>query len=190
MSADPRPVVVLGASAGAVQVLLDLAPRLPADGPPVVAVVHIPPDRDNVLPELLASRCAVQVKEAEDKERLRSGVLYLAPPDYHLLMEKDFSLSLSSDAQVNYSRPSIDVLFESAADAAGPALTGVIFTGANDDGARGLRAVCDAGGRAIVQDPANAYAAAMPEAALIACPEAEVLSLDAILTLLSERPAP
>lgn len=174
-------VIVVGASAGAVQVLLDLVPALPVDGPPVVIVVHVPPDRDNALPALLSDRCAVAVKEAEDKEALRCGTVYLAPPDYHLLIEQDSALALSSDEPVNYSRPSIDVLFESAADAVGPALTGVILTGANQDGARGLRAVAAAGGHAIVQSPSTAQAPAMPLAALSACPQAEMLTLEDII---------
>jgi two-component system, chemotaxis family, protein-glutamate methylesterase/glutaminase len=185
MTGPPIKAVAIGASAGGVQALLQILPALPADYPfAVLVVVHVPPDRDNALVPLLEGKCKVAVKEAEDKEPIRAGVVYFAPSDYHLLLEADGSLSLSSDELVNLSRPSIDVLFESAADAFGPALTGVVLTGANDDGALGLRAVADAGGRAIVEDPASAYAAAMPAAASHACPQAKVLSLENLTSYL------
>lgn len=178
--------VAIGASAGAVQALLAILPTLPARFPlPVLVVVHVPPDRDNALAPLLQAKCKLTVKEAEDKEPIKGGAIYLAPSDYHLLVEADRILSLSTDELVNYSRPSIDVLFESAADAYGAELLGVILTGANHDGAAGLKAVRDAGGRAIVEDPASAYAAAMPLAALQACPSAITMNIDAIASYLS-----
>jgi two-component system chemotaxis response regulator CheB len=178
--------VVIGASAGAVQTLLAILPTLPASfALPILVVVHVPPDRSNVLVPLFQAKCQVPVKEAEDKESMVGGVVYFAPSDYHLLVEADGCLALSLDEPVNYSRPSIDVLFESAADAYGPALAGIILTGANHDGAAGLKAVIDAGGLAIVEDPAGAYAPAMPLAALEACPSATTLSIDAIASYLS-----
>ncbi len=179
-------LVVIGASAGAVQALLALLPALPAGFPlPVLVVVHVPPDRDNVLVPLLGAKCGLAVKEAEDKEPLVGGVIYFAPSDYHLLVERGETLALSTDEPVNYSRPSIDVLFESAADAFGGAVVGVVMTGANHDGAAGLKAVREAGGIAIVQDRAEAYATAMPDAALEACPTAFTMTLDAIASYLS-----
>lgn len=179
-------LIVIGASAGAVQALLALLPSLPPGfSLPVLVVVHVPPDRDNVLAPLLQTKCRLTVKEAEDKEPLVGGVIYFAPSDYHLLVEADGTLALSTDEPVNYSRPSIDVLFESAADAYGEGLVGVIMTGANHDGAAGLKAVLEAGGRAIVQDRAEAYATAMPDAALEACPTASTMTLDAIASYLS-----
>lgn len=178
--------VAIGASAGAVQALLAILPALPARFPlPVLVVVHVPPDRDNALAPLLQAKCKLTVKEAEDKEPIEGGAIYLAPSDYHLLVEADRTLSLSTDELVNYSRPSIDVLFESAADAYGAELLGVILTGANHDGAAGLKAVRDAGGRTIVEDPAGAYATAMPLAALQACPSAITMNIDAIASYLS-----
>ncbi len=178
--------VVIGASAGAVQALLAILPALPAGfARPVLVVVHVPPDRDNVLVSLLQAKCRLTVKEAEDKEPIVDGVIYLAPPDYHLLVEVDATLALSADPPVNYSRPSIDVLLESAADAYGPDLVGIVLTGANNDGAAGLRSVQDAGGLAIVQDPTSAYASAMPKAAQHACPSAAIMNLDAIASYLS-----
>lgn len=186
MTGAPHKVVVIGASAGAVQALLAILPALPASfATPVLVVVHIPPDRENMLVPLLQSKCRITVKEAEDKEPIEDGVVYFAPSDYHLLVEKDRSLALSTDEAVNFSRPSIDVLFESAADAFGADLVGVILTGANHDGAAGLRKIHAAGGVVIVQDRKEAYATAMPDAALRACPSANTMTIDAITTYLT-----
>ena len=151
---------------------------------PVVVVVHLPQDKNSILAELFRSKCLLDVREAEDKEPLQGGTVYFAPPDYHLLVERNRCLSLSSEEPVNYSRPSIDVLFESAADAFGEALVGVVLTGANSDGASGLKAIRAAGGTTIVQDPDTAQATAMPRAAFEACPDSLVLSLDMIATYL------
>lgn len=181
MSGNPVQAVVIGTSAGAVQALSAILPPLPADYPlPVLVVVHVPPDRRNALTELFQSRCAMTVREAEDKEPLQPGVIYFAPPDYHLLVETPQLLALSTDEPVLHSRPSIDVLFESAADAFGETLVGIILTGANQDGADGLKAIGQAGGVVVVEDPASAAAAAMPEAALAAWPGARTMSLEEI----------
>jgi two-component system chemotaxis response regulator CheB len=181
MSSEPLRAVAIGASAGGVQALLHILPALPTGLPfPVLVVVHVPPDRSNALVPLFKSKCLVTVKEAEDKEPTVPGVVYFAPSDYHLLVETDGSLSLSSDELVNHSRPSIDVLLESCADAFGATAAGVILTGANEDGAVGLKAVADAGGVAIAEDPAEAFASTMPAAALRACPSARTMTLDAI----------
>ena len=179
--------VVIGASAGGVQALSHVLPALSADFPvPVIVVVHVPPRKENALVELFRRKCRLAVKEAEDKEPLQPGTVYLAPPDYHLLVETENALALSSDEAVNHSRPAIDVLFETAADAFGPALTGIVLTGANHDGALGLKAVSNAGGVAIVQDPATAEVGAMPAAALAACPAARTMTLDEIVIYLRE----
>lgn len=179
--------VAIGTSAGGVQALSRILPGIPADfAQPVLIVVHVPARRGNALVELFDSKCSLQVKEAEDKEPLEPGTVYFAPPDYHLLVEQTGDLALSSDEAVHYSRPSIDVLFESAADAWGAGLAGVILTGANDDGAAGLAAVARAGGFAMVQDPTQAAASAMPEAALTACPRAQPLSLAALAARLAD----
>lgn len=181
MNGSSVQAVVIGASAGAVQALSSILPQLPADYPlPLLIVVHVPPDRRNALTSLFQTKCRMTVREADDKEPIEPGVIYFAPPDYHLLIEAERTLSLSADEPVLHSRPSIDVLFESAADAFGPALAGIVLTGANQDGARGLKAVADAGGITLVEDPAHAYASAMPEAALAACETARSMSLDAI----------
>jgi two-component system chemotaxis response regulator CheB len=187
MTEAPTACVAIGASAGAVQALMTLLPALPADYPlPVLIVVHVPPDRNNALVGLFQGRCTVGVKEAEDKERLQPGMVYFAPSDYHLLVEADGSLSLSLDDLVNHSRPAIDVLLESAADAFGPALVAAVLTGANHDGAQGLKAVCEAGGRALVQDPATAEVATMPLEALAACPSATPMTLAAMSAYFAE----
>jgi two-component system, chemotaxis family, protein-glutamate methylesterase/glutaminase len=179
--------IVIGASAGALEVLSNLLPALPSDYRlPILVVVHLPPDKTSVFADLMRARCAIRVREAEDKEPIESGVAYFAPPDYHLLIEQDKRLSLSDDEPVLFSRPSIDVLFESAADAYGGGLIGVVLTGANSDGANGLKAVVEAGGVAVVQSPGSAYAAAMPEAAIAACPEARVLPVNEIAAYLRE----
>jgi len=182
----PLTVIVIGASAGAVDALSVLLPALPAQYPLAVAVVvHLPPDKKSIMAELFQPKCRLRVKEAEDKEPLAAGTVYFAPPDYHLLVEPDGRLSLSSEEPVLFSRPSIDVLFETAADALGPAVVGVVLTGGNSDGTRGLRAVCDAGGTAVVQDPTTAAVPAMPESALAACPTATALPLDRMADFLA-----
>jgi two-component system, chemotaxis family, protein-glutamate methylesterase/glutaminase len=179
--------IVLGASAGAVEALSVLLPTLPRGyALPLLVVVHSPPDQKSLLAELFQTRCQVEVKEAEDKEPIRAGSIYFAPPNYHLLVEPDRRLSLSCEAPVLFSRPSIDVLFESAADVYGPALAGIILTGASSDGARGLQAVYEAGGIAVVPSPESAQAPTLPTAALDACPNAEVRSLDQIPEFLQD----
>lgn len=171
-------VVVVGGSTGALDVLASILPALPPDFPiPVALVLHLPPTRPSMLPEVLGARCALSVREAEDKVPLVAATLYVAPPNYHLLVESRRCLSLSVDPPVFFSRPAIDVLFESAADAYGPAVVGVLLTGASEDGARGLRRIEDAGGTTVVQSPDTAVASAMPEAALRLCHPTHVLSI-------------
>jgi two-component system chemotaxis response regulator CheB len=179
--------IVIGASAGALEALSVILPALPADYRlPVVVVVHVPPDKKSIMAELFQAKCGIEVREAEDKEPISGGTVYFAPPDYHLLVETNKSLSLSNDEPVLYSRPSLDVLFESAADAYGSGLVAIVLTGANQDGAKGLKAVAEAGGTAIVQNPEGAYAAAMPEAAIAECPGARVMSLKEIASFLQD----
>ncbi|BBF81588.1 chemotaxis protein CheB [Asticcacaulis excentricus] len=178
MSALPRKAVVIGASAGGVEALSAVLPHLPPDHCPVLVVIHLPSNRHSVLADLFRDKCLMKVVEAEDKAPIDAGNIYFAPPDYHLMVEPDFTIALSNEAPVWFSRPSIDVLFETAADAYGPGLTGVILTGANEDGAGGLRAVMAQGGRGLIQSPETAYARLMPETALSLCPAAEVCPLE------------
>lgn len=180
-------LIVMGTSAGALESLYVLLPHLPASYPlPIVIVVHLPPDKTSVMAELLQAKVKMTVKEAEDKEMLMPATVYLAPPNYHLLVEAGGYLSLSSDEHVNYSRPSIDVLFESASEAYGSAVIGVIMSGANHDGAKGLKLIGDAGGGMIVQKPDTAFSSIMPQAALTACPDAQSLSLEHIAAYLQK----
>lgn len=179
--------IVIGASAGALEVLSLILPRLPQDYPlPVLIVVHLPADKDSVMAQLMRAKCRVAVKEAEDKEPIQSGTVYFAPPDYHLLVENSHRLSLSSEEPVMFSRPSIDVLFESAADVFGAGLVGIVLSGANSDGAQGLKAIIENGGTGLVQRPDLAHSSAMPQAALAASPLAQNLSIDEIVEYLLE----
>jgi two-component system chemotaxis response regulator CheB len=168
---SPRPLeaVAIGGSAGALDALTDLLAGLPASWQTaILLVVHVRPEPPSLLPEVLAARTRLDVREARDKEPIAPATIYVAPPDYHLLVERERTLSLSRDPAVHYTRPAIDVLFESAAIAFGPALAGVLLTGANDDGARGLATIRAAGGRVAVQDPATAASGTMPAAGLAA----------------------
>ena len=170
--------VAIGASAGGVEVLSALLSALPADcRASFFIVVHIPRERPSLLAEVFRTRCALPVREAEDKEPVQPGTVYFAPPDYHLLLDRGPACALSSDEPVHFSRPSIDVLFESAADIYGERLLGLILTGANQDGAEGLAAVGRAGGRTVVQEPGCAAVPFLPEAALQQGPVDFVLSL-------------
>jgi two-component system chemotaxis response regulator CheB len=152
----------VGASAGAIGALGEVLPALPAGTRwPVLVVVHLPANQPSLLGSLFARKCSVPVRDAEDKAPIAPGV-WFAPPDYHLLVSADGTFGLSIDPPVNHSRPSIDVLFESAADHYGEGLVALVLTGANSDGAAGARAVREAGGFVIVQDPATAESPAMP----------------------------
>ena len=159
--------IVIGGSAGALDALLSIMPALPEQvSCPIVIVLHLPPEQPSHVPEILSRVCARAVHEAEDKAPLRDQTIYVAAPNYHLLIERNRSLSLSIDEPVHHSRPAIDVLFESAADAYGPAVAGLVLSGANQDGAEGLYQIWQAGGVAIVQDPATASSPIMPETAM------------------------
>jgi two-component system chemotaxis response regulator CheB len=165
--------IVIGGSAGALEALSEILPAFPAGFPiPIALVLHVPPNRPSFLVEVIGARTALRVKETEDKEDLMPGTLYLAPPNYHVLVERRRCFSLSVDEPVHFSRPAIDVLFDSAADAFGPAVAGVLLTGANEDGAHGLMRIEEAGGMVIVQSPETAPVRTMPEAALrlLKCP--------------------
>ena len=160
-------VIAIGASTGAIDACNVLLPALaPGARVAVAVVVHIPPDPTISLARLFAGRCAAPLKEAEDKEPVKPGHIYFAPPGYHLLVEPDRTFSLSVDEPVHHSRPSIDVLFESVAQVYGMRAMGVILTGANADGAAGLAAIAAAGGLTVVESPDTARASQMPAAAL------------------------
>jgi len=185
-AADRRvEAVVIGASAGGFAALLAVLEGLPpACAMPLVAMLHLSEGRESRLPELFGQRLALAVREARDKEPLAPGVLYFAPPGYHLLVEADRSFALSGEERVNHVRPSIDVLFETAAEAYGAALVGILLTGANHDGAEGLAGMKLAGGLTVVQDPASAEVPAMPEAAIRRMAPDLILTLAQIRSLL------
>lgn len=159
-------LIVIGGSAGALDLVLELAGALP-DGlvAPIAIVLHLQANQPSLVPELLARTCRRPVREIEDKLTMQPQTIYVAPPNYHVLVERDRTFALSVDPPVHWSRPSIDVLFESAADAFGAGVVGIVLSGASDDGAQGLARIHRAGGRAIVQAPAAALYSVMPAAA-------------------------
>ena len=183
--------IVIGASAGGVEALSVLLPALPADlRAPLFIVVHLPRERPSLLAEIFTRKCALKVMEAEDKMRVEPGTVYFAPSDYHLLLDEGPQLALSIDELVHFSRPSIDVLFESAADIYAERLMGIILTGANDDGTAGLAAIHRAGGVTIVQEPESAQVPLMALSALKRTPADFVLPLAEIAVLLQALASP
>lgn len=177
--------VVIGASAGGVHALLTLLSGLPQHfALPIIAVLHLPKERDSRLAEVFQQRLGMTVREAADKETIVPSTLYFAGSGYHLSIETDRTFSLSCEEPVNYSRPSIDVLMDSAADAYGPSLAGVLLTGANFDGAAGLARIKQRGGLTAVQDPAEAQVATMPQAAIRKLKPNLILTLEGIRQLL------
>ncbi|MEM5298237.1 chemotaxis protein CheB [Burkholderia sp. JPY481] len=166
---EPRgyELVVIGGSAGGIEVLNVLLAALPARfAAAVMVVMHLPPDSPSYLVPALAHRCALPVLEPDAGELILPGRVHVAPPGYHMLVEVDRTVALSTDAAVRFSRPSIDVLFESAAAVYGERLLAILLSGANDDGALGLERVRALDGTAWVQDPASAGSAEMPRAAI------------------------
>jgi two-component system chemotaxis response regulator CheB len=162
----PEAIIVAG-SAGGVEALVQLLPALPAGMQvPVICMLHLPSSRDSRLAELFAARLAVPAREAADKQPVEDGTVWFAGSGYHLSVEHDRTFSLSCEAPVHFARPAIDVLMTSAADVYGAALAAVLLTGANTDGAEGLAQVHARGGLTVVQDPAEAQAAAMPRGAI------------------------
>jgi two-component system chemotaxis response regulator CheB len=172
--------IVIGVSTGGVDTLKVLLGALPKDFPlPLIIVQHISPDSGRGMADLLDEICNIHVKEADEQELPVGGTVYLAPADYHLMVEPDGKLGLSTDPPVNYARPSVDVLFETAAEAFGKGLVGVILTGAGSDGSRGLKRIKAMGGVTVVQNPEDAAAGSMPNNALMAVtPDYIVTSAD------------
>jgi two-component system chemotaxis response regulator CheB len=179
-------IVVVGTSTGGLKALQTLLSSLPAEfSLPIVVVQHRGKDSETGLCQFLNRWSAVPVVEPEDKEQLRRGRVYLAPRDYHLLLEKQ-SFALSTDPAVGFARPSIDVLFESAADEYQERAIGVILTGANRDGARGLAAIHSRGGVTMVEDPASAVCRELPDAAIALTQPDWILPLPEIVPRLQE----
>ena len=160
-------LLVIGGSAGSLEVIMNLIPRLnPALHFAILIIVHRMPSVDTLLVDLLSSRMDIPVKEAEEKENILPGHVYIAPPDYHVLIEKNKTLSLDVSEKINYSRPSIDVTFTAAADVYKNSLVAVLLSGANADGTEGLKQVKAHGGICIVQDPQTAEVEYMPRTAI------------------------
>ncbi|AXY73413.1 chemotaxis protein CheB [Paraflavitalea soli] len=160
-------LIVIGGSAGSLDVILKLIPALHPRLPvAIIIVTHRKPSNDEILVDLLNAKSTWPVKEAEEKEPVEPNTIYIAPTDYHLLLEKDHTFSLDVSEKVNYSRPSIDITFESAAEAYGPSLLGILLSGANADGVDGMKSIKSHGGTCLVQDPDSADVDYMPRQAV------------------------
>jgi two-component system chemotaxis response regulator CheB len=174
--------IVIGTSAGGLHAVLAILEDLPPDySIPVIIVQHRSKDQRDLLEEVLQSKCKIRIKQADEKEKIHSSFVYIAPPDYHLLIESDETFSLSADEPVRFSRPSIDVLFETAAIVFKEALIGIVLTGASNDGSAGIVAIKKNGGLTIAQNPAEAQFAFMPKSSI------ETKKIDHVLTLIEIR---
>ena len=174
-------LLVIGGSAGCIDALLAMLPHFPADFPvPLLVIIHRSPMRESPLADIFQRICKLKVKEAEEKEEIVPGYLYLAPADYHLLIEEARTFSLDHSEKVNFSRPSIDITFEQAAEVYKKKLIGILVTGANTDGAKGLLSIQLQGGFTIVQNPATASVSTMPQAAISLSDKHKVMELEAI----------
>ncbi|MDP2388208.1 MAG: chemotaxis protein CheB [Bacteroidota bacterium] len=177
--------IVIGVSSGGITALKTLLPALPATfGIPVIIVQHLAFNSGDYWIEHLNEACEINIKEADEKEKIEKGMVYIAPPNYHLLIETDQTFSLSIDEKVNHARPSIDVLFESAAETFNQHLIGIVLTGLNNDGALGLKKIKEYGGTTIVQDPSTAESDIMPLSAIALSPVDYILPLNKISDLL------
>ncbi len=178
--------VVIGASAGGTNALQQILPYLPASFPlPILIAQHLHPLQQGVAIIHYNGGSLLTIKDADEKEPIRPGFVYFAPPNYHLLVEVDRTFSLSIDPKVNFTRPSVDVLFESAADVYGEGLIGIVLSGANHDGAAGLRYIKQRGGLTIVQQPADAEVGYMPDSAIDAAQPEHILTAKQICRFLS-----
>jgi len=179
--------VVIGGSSGSMEALQKIIPSLNRQLKiAVIVVYHIHPDSGDFMVKYLGQRSELAVRQPIDKEAIEPGVVYIAPPNYHLLVERNRSFALSIDEPVNYSRPSIDVLFQSAADTYTEKLVGIILSGANTDGSLGLKYLKDRGGLAIVQNPETAEMGTMPKGALSAASVDHILDPDGIASFLNQ----
>ena len=176
--------IVIGVSSGGLKALRLIFSALPSGfATPIIVVQHIGPRSENSWIKLLNDSCIIPIKEADEKEKVATGI-YVAPSNYHLLIEKDRTFSLTVDERVNFARPSIDVLFESAAETYKEKLIGIILTGANNDGTKGVKRIKECGGLVIVQNPATAESSYMPASAIAAVQPDHIMELDQIGQLL------
>lgn len=183
---NPYKALVIGASAGGVHAVQTIVAQLATPPWPMLLVQHIQAGARLDYAAAFGNPSRLRIVEAEDKMLLEAGVMYVAPPGYHTLIEEDGTIALSVDAAVNYSRPSIDVLFESAAEVYGARLIALLLTGANHDGAAGIQAIHQRGGLTLIQDPGSAEVPTMPAAAIARTPVHHILSLDAIGPFLND----
>lgn len=177
-------LMLIGGSAGSLDAILRFLPFLPGQGQLSVVLVLHRKSGESLLPELLAGKTSWVVKEAEEKEKLQPGILYIAPPDYHLLIEKDKTLSLDYSEKINYSRPSIDVTFETAAGVYGTSVIALLLSGANQDGTEGLQKIKEAGGFVMVQNPDEAVVRYMPQHAVEQVAVDEVVNMTEVASLI------
>lgn len=177
--------VVIGVSAGGLEALSMILSALPVHyALPIAIVQHRIKDDNSLLEEILKAKCSIKVKQADEKEKIKGGTVYFAPANYHLLVENDRSFSLSGGELENYSRPSIDALFETAADTYQDKLLGIILTGASNDGAKGIQTIQKQGGTTIAQNPEEAKYPYMPQAAIDLGGVAYILTLGEIIEFL------
>jgi len=181
----PYEAIVIGVSSGGMNVMKVIFPLLPKDfSIPIIIVQHISPRSEGHWITLLNDKCKLEIKEADEKERVEGGKIYIAPPNYHLLIEKNKTFSLTVDERVNFARPSIDVMFESAAEAYKDKLIGVVLTGSNSDGSMGLKRIKECGGLTIVQHPETAESPFMPASAITMTGPDYIIDLEHIIELL------
>ncbi len=177
--------IVIGVSSGGMTALKFIFSVLPAGfSLPIIIVQHINAHSDNEWIKLLNNKSNLTIKEADEKEKIENGNVYIAPANYHLLIESDKTFSLTIDEYVNFARPSVDVLFESAAEAYKDKLIGIVLTGSNNDGTKGIKRIKELGGMAIIQDPKTAESSIMPASAIAAIEPDYILSLEKIVQLL------
>jgi two-component system chemotaxis response regulator CheB len=179
--------IVIGVSSGGMNVLKIISSALPIDFKiPIIIVQHVGAHSENQWIQLLNEKSNLHIKEADEKEKIEKGTIYIAPPNYHLLIEKDKTFSITIDERVNFARPSIDVLFESAAEAYRNKLIGIVLTGSNNDGTVGITRIKECGGLAIIQDPKTAESPYMPQSAIDTIEADYILSIENIVALLIE----
>jgi len=177
--------IVIGVSSGGMNALKFIFSALPAGFRlPIIIVQHISAHSDNEWINILNDKSNLTIKEADEKEKIEIGNVYIAPANYHLLIENDKTFSLTIDEYVNFARPSIDVLFESGAEAYKDKLIGMVLTGSNNDGTKGIKRIKELGGMAIIQDPETAESSYMPASAIAAIEPDYILSLEKIIQLL------
>src|ERR1035437_378967 len=183
--------IVIGVSSGGMNAMQIMFSLLPKDfNTPIIIVQHVSPHSDNQWIKLLNEKSNLHIKEADEKEKIEKGNVYIAPPNYHLLIEKNKTFSLTIDERVNFARPSIDVLFESAAEAYKNKLIGIVLTGSNNDGTNGIKRIKECGGLTIIQDPETAESSSMPASAIAINQPDYILSFEEIRALLIKLDKP